>query len=120
MDLMEFQAKELFAKHGVATTLGVVAETPEARQLLRTVFESKRDPREVLRELQKNPSVVALGEMGMDYFHKFADRATQRKFFEWQLSLAAELGRRVISHCREAVDDTLAIYDMSRLLLGMH
>ncbi|WP_299922396.1 ADP-forming succinate--CoA ligase subunit beta [uncultured Nocardioides sp.] len=30
MDLMEFQAKELFAKHGVATTLGVVAETPEA------------------------------------------------------------------------------------------
>src|ERR1044071_5379880 len=27
---MEFQAKELFAKHGVATTLGVVAETPEA------------------------------------------------------------------------------------------
>ncbi|MEO7944248.1 MAG: ADP-forming succinate--CoA ligase subunit beta [Marmoricola sp.] len=30
MDLMEFQAKELFAKHGVVTTLGVVAETPEA------------------------------------------------------------------------------------------
>ena len=30
MDLMEYQAKELFAKHGVATTLGVVAETPEA------------------------------------------------------------------------------------------
>ena len=27
---MEFQAKELFAKHGVTTTLGVVAETPEA------------------------------------------------------------------------------------------
>jgi transcriptional regulator with XRE-family HTH domain len=32
----------------------MVAETPEARQLLRTVFESKRDPREVLRELQKS------------------------------------------------------------------
>ena len=29
MDLMEFQAKELFAKHGVATTLGVVVETAE-------------------------------------------------------------------------------------------
>mgnify|MGYP000386184199 CR=1 FL=1 len=27
---MEYQAKELFAKHGVATTLGVVVETPEA------------------------------------------------------------------------------------------
>lgn len=33
-----------------------LAETPEARQLLRTVFESKRDPREVLRALQKNLS----------------------------------------------------------------
>ncbi|MBM9459689.1 ADP-forming succinate--CoA ligase subunit beta [Nocardioides sp. zg-536] len=29
MDLMEYQAKELFAKHGVATTIGVVVETPE-------------------------------------------------------------------------------------------
>jgi succinyl-CoA synthetase beta subunit len=28
VDLMEFQAKELFAKHGVVTTLGVIAETP--------------------------------------------------------------------------------------------
>ncbi|MCL2614555.1 MAG: ADP-forming succinate--CoA ligase subunit beta [Nocardioidaceae bacterium] len=30
MDLMEYQAKQLFAKHGVATTLGVVVETAEA------------------------------------------------------------------------------------------
>ncbi|RYP82767.1 ADP-forming succinate--CoA ligase subunit beta [Nocardioides guangzhouensis] len=30
MDLMEYQAKELFAKHGVTTTLGVVVETAEA------------------------------------------------------------------------------------------
>ena len=29
MDLMEYQAKELFAKHGVTTTLGTVVTTPE-------------------------------------------------------------------------------------------
>ena len=29
MDLMEYQAKELFAKHGVTTTLGTVATTPD-------------------------------------------------------------------------------------------
>ena len=29
MDLMEYQAKELFAKHDVATTLGIVVTTPE-------------------------------------------------------------------------------------------
>ncbi|KAA1422354.1 ADP-forming succinate--CoA ligase subunit beta [Mumia zhuanghuii] len=32
MDLMEYQAKELFAKHGVPVTLGVVANTPEEAQ----------------------------------------------------------------------------------------
>lgn len=62
-----------------------------------------------LRELQLDPSVVALGEMGLDYFHKFADRATQIKFFEAQLALAQELDRPVIIHSRDAIDDTLGI-----------
>lgn len=64
---------------------------------------------EQLRELQKDPSVVALGEMGLDYFHKFADRAHQRQMFEAQMRLAAELGRPVVIHSREAIDDTLAV-----------
>src|SRR5687768_2987589 len=62
-----------------------------------------------IREMQADPSVVALGEMGLDYHYDFADRARQRAFFEWQLTLAAELNRPVVIHCREAVDDTLAV-----------
>jgi TatD DNase family protein len=62
-----------------------------------------------LRELQRDPTVLALGEMGLDYHYSFADRARQRRFFEWQLNLAAEVDRPVVIHCREAVDDTLAI-----------
>lgn len=64
---------------------------------------------EWLREMQKSPAVVALGEMGLDYHHKFAPVETQRRFFEAQLQLAAELNRPVIIHCREAVEDTLTI-----------
>jgi TatD DNase family protein len=63
----------------------------------------------VLRELQKDGSVVALGEMGLDYFHQFADRGHQAKLFEAQLALATEVGRPVVIHSREAIDDTLAI-----------
>ncbi len=38
MDLMEFQAKELFAKHDVPVTLGIVAHTPaEARAAAETL-----------------------------------------------------------------------------------
>src|SRR5690606_33828260 len=59
--------------------------------------------------LQKDPAVVALGEMGLDYFHESAPRDLQRRVFEAQLQLATELDRPVIIHCREAVDDTLAI-----------
>jgi TatD DNase family protein len=62
-----------------------------------------------LRELQADPSVVALGEMGLDYFHHFAERDRQKQFFEAQLSLAAELNRPIVIHSREAIADTLAI-----------
>jgi succinyl-CoA synthetase beta subunit len=38
VDLMEYQAKELFAKHGVATTLGTVVETAEAAREAAAAF----------------------------------------------------------------------------------
>jgi TatD DNase family protein len=63
----------------------------------------------VLRELQKDSTVVALGEMGLDYFHHFADRGHQARLFEAQLGLATEVGRPVVIHSREAIDDTLAM-----------
>src|SRR5258706_6512796 len=62
----------------------------------------------LLRELQADASVVAMGEMGLDYYHKFADRAHQRELFEAQMALAAEYGRPVVIHSREALEDTLA------------
>jgi TatD DNase family protein len=62
-----------------------------------------------LRELQKHPSVVALGEMGLDYHYERVPRDRQKHFFVRQLEMAEELQRPVVIHCREAVDDTLAI-----------
>lgn len=64
---------------------------------------------EKLRELQRDPSVVALGEMGLDYFHNFADRNLQRRFFEAQLALAVERNRPIVIHSREAIADTLEV-----------
>jgi len=62
-----------------------------------------------LRQLQSDPSVVALGEMGLDYFHKFSPRERQRSVFEFQLELATELHRPIVIHAREAIEDTLAM-----------
>ncbi len=62
-----------------------------------------------IRDLAGHRSVVAIGEMGLDYFHRLSDRARQRQFFEAQLNLAAETTRPVVIHCREAVDDAIAV-----------
>jgi TatD DNase family protein len=63
----------------------------------------------LLRGLNNAPCVVALGEMGLDYHYDRATSAHQRSIFEAQLQLATQLSRPVIIHCREAVDDTLAV-----------
>jgi TatD DNase family protein len=73
-----------------------------------------------LRELQANPSVVALGEMGLDYHHNFADRARQKRFFQTQLAMAVEFKRPVVIHCRQAVEDCLAIMRDFRVAAVFH
>lgn len=62
-----------------------------------------------LRDMAGQPRVVALGEIGLDYYWKMVEPATQRSTFEAQLDLAAQLGLPVIIHCREANDDVAAV-----------
>jgi TatD DNase family protein len=64
---------------------------------------------EVVRTLLVDPMVVALGEIGLDYFRDTAPRDSQREFFVAQLRIAAELNRPVVLHAREAIDDTLGV-----------
>src|SRR3954454_16277785 len=71
--------------------------------------EASLDDLPKLRELQADPSVVALGEMGLDYHHKFSTKALQLSFFEPQLQMATEVNKPVVIHSREATDDTLAV-----------
>ncbi|MBZ5578264.1 MAG: TatD family hydrolase [Acidobacteriia bacterium] len=62
-----------------------------------------------LQELARRPRVKAIGEIGLDYHYDFSPREVQRAVFERQLTIAAEAGRPVVIHTREAWDDTLAI-----------
>ncbi|MDB5294540.1 MAG: magnesium-dependent deoxyribonuclease [Phycisphaerales bacterium] len=61
------------------------------------------------RTFHANPAVVAVGEIGLDYHHRFAPVPRQRATFEAQLALAAELDKPVVIHGRDATDDVLAI-----------
>ena len=64
-----------------------------------------------LRQLARQPGVVAVGECGLDYNRDFSPRRLQRQAFEAQLTLAAELQYPVLMHQRDAHDDFLAILD---------
>lgn len=61
-----------------------------------------------LESLLQQPSVVAIGEIGLDYHYDFTPRDVQRRVFRAQLHMAAEYGLPVVVHNREADNDTLA------------
>ena len=61
-----------------------------------------------LRALLEYPQVVAVGECGLDYFRNYSARAAQRRAFEWQLQLAADTGRPLFLHQRDAHEDFVA------------
>jgi len=62
-----------------------------------------------LRKLAIEKKVVAIGEIGLDYYRDRTPIAMQQQIIKEQLELAAELGLPVIIHNREASDDILKI-----------
>jgi len=62
-----------------------------------------------LAEMARAPEVVAVGECGLDYFRDFSPRDLQRRAFAWQLEIAAQTGKPVFLHQRDAHEDFVAI-----------
>jgi TatD DNase family protein len=69
--------------------------------------EATEDDLPQLRKLLSRPGIVALGEIGLDYYREYAPFDLQRKWFQSQLELASELGLPVIVHNRNADEDVL-------------
>lgn len=62
-----------------------------------------------MRALLARPEVVAVGECGLDYHRDFSPRPAQRRAFERQLQLAADTGKPLFLHQRDAHADFMAI-----------
>ena len=68
-----------------------------------------------LRELAKSPKVVAIGESGLDFFYKHSPNEAQEQSLRAHLALAAELGKPIVIHCRDAEERLAAIVREERL-----
>ena len=71
-----------------------------------------------LEALLKSPSVVAVGECGLDYFRDFSPRSAQRTAFLAQLEIAAMARKPVFLHQRDAHEDFTAILSEHRAALA--
>lgn len=60
-------------------------------------------------ELVDHPQVLAVGEIGLDYYYDNSPRDRQRAVFIEQLRLAQDAGKPVVIHTREAWGDTFAL-----------
>jgi TatD DNase family protein len=91
---------------GVYATVGV--HPHEAHTVDRSALNE-------LRDLAAHPLVVAVGEIGLDYYRDLSPRDAQRFAFESQLALAVEVSRPVVIHIRDqrdragAYDDVLSV-----------
>ena len=57
----------------------------------------------------KNEKIVAIGEIGLDYYWRQDNKDLQKKAFEKQIELANELQLPVSIHTRDSIDDTISI-----------
>ena len=71
--------------------------------------EVPKDYLDQIKGLLRNHKVVALGEIGLDYFKNISDRKIQKKIFREQLELAQEINKPIVFHNRESDDDILKI-----------
>ena len=62
-----------------------------------------------LRQNASHPRVIAIGEIGLDYYYNQSPKAEQLTAFREQMSIASEVGLPVEIHTRDAEDDTVAI-----------
>jgi TatD DNase family protein len=74
--------------------------------------ETKHAQDAQLEELEKlllHPKVVAIGEIGLDYFHEHSPRDVQEKLLRTFLGWYEQCHKPIIIHCRDAYEDLLRI-----------
>jgi len=103
-----------FAKNhsGLSASIGI--HPHEAK-----TYVNNFDAQKIFTSLAAQPSVVAVGECGLDYFYNHSPKQEQEKILRFQIELALERDLPMIFHVREAFDDFWRIFDDYRGIRGV-
>ena len=99
------------SEEGVVAALGIDPHRAGTREAHRV---------DELRGLLAHPTVVAVGETGLDGHHGAGTMREQRALLDAQLALADELGRPVVIHSRAASAETAAALEPFRGVVILH
>ncbi len=105
----------------VETSRGAIKLAEQYEQIFATVGMHPHDAKafndetsKIFRSLADHPKVIALGEMGLDYYRDLSPRSIQKIAFEQQLDLAEDKNLPVVIHNREAYHDIIPILQARR------
>jgi TatD DNase family protein len=62
-----------------------------------------------IEKLSKNEKVIAIGEIGLDYYRMYTDKETQKAAFIKQIAIARKVNLPLIIHTRESQEDSLEV-----------
>ena len=95
--------------HPIHLSENVFRDTVDASEEVKFSPSVEEFEEEKYLKLGKSAKVVAIGEIGLDYFHNKNNINEQKEIFGRQIDLAQKLNLPIIIHCREAHSDVLEI-----------
>jgi len=95
--------RELAAAHGFSYALGI-----HPLYVMRAPADALAQLGKALQAHRDDPRLVAVGEIGLDFFVPGLDAATQQRLYVEQLKLAQRAGLPVLLHVRKSADQLLA------------
>lgn len=66
---------------------------------------------EEIERLSRHPKVVAIGEIGLDYYYDFSPKDVQKEMFKAQIDIARRRDLPIVIHTRDSLDDTITIVE---------
>ena len=106
IDVQIEELKQIILKHKQSKGRIQLSQSRQDNKVVDTVDKDTGDTKQTVNKIEK---IVAIGEIGLDYYWNKENKELQQYAFMEQIKLANELNLPIVIHTREAVDDTIAI-----------